>query len=153
MTIITTVVIRIGNRSRWWNTWKVDRPETKASWQKSIKMFISIKSMFISKHKISKSSSFLNVISPDVEAISWFFGSILLVFTFSFNKTQPTVNSSNEIGWIIWNMKFLQPLQDWCEKFIRSMFDRMMSPSLLNISPKKKKSLLMLTVNATQANQ
>ena len=34
-------------------------------------------------------------------------------------------------------MKFLQPLQDWCEKFKRSMSDRMMLPSLLNISPKK----------------
>ena len=33
-------------------------------------------------------------------------------------------------------MKFLQPLQESFEKFIRSMPDRMMSPSLLNISPK-----------------
>ena len=55
-------------------------------------------------------------------------------------------------------MNFLQPLQDWCEKFIRSMSDRMMPPSLLKLPPhpkkkKKMKSLLMLTISANQANQ
>ena len=89
-------------------------------------------SQFISKHKISK-RSFLNVISPNVEAISWFFGSILLIFTFSFDKTQLIVSYLYHIGWI----KFLQSLQDWCEQFIRSMSERMMPPSVLNISPKK----------------
>ena len=55
-------------------------------------------------------------------------------------------------------MNFLQPLQDWCEKFKRSMSDRMMPPSLLKLPPtqkkkKKMKSLLMLTISANQANQ
>ena len=61
---MSNVIVRIGNRS-WCGVHGelIDQRQTQV-WTNPSK--------FISKHRISKASSFLNVISPDVEAISWF---------------------------------------------------------------------------------
>ena len=133
MTIISTIV-RNRIRSRWWSAWTVDRPETKVGKNPS---------QFILKHKIF--IIFIKIfIFPQrnfTRGRSYFmiFGRIFLILIFSFDKTQPIVNSLYDIGWINFiNITFLQSLQDWSEKSIRSMSKRMISPSLLNISPPKK---------------
>lgn len=105
LTIITAIV---GIRIRSW--WRVYKPETNTSWKKSIKL--------ISKQRMSSSSSFLNIISPDTEDISWFFGSIFLIFTLLFDTAPAIVNSSHCCQWInffkVYKSKFLHSLQVWC---------------------------------------
>ena len=104
------------------------------------------------QNSISKSSSFFKIISPHLEAISWFSGSKVLILILCFNQTQPILNSLYDIRQInffeAYNFKIFAAITSLVWKAQKDNIT-----SFKYLSKKIMKSLLMMTINADKVNQ